>query len=121
MSKKKPDYSIRMVTGLLEGYQELAQGRLPWDKLCDYGVQIDRSRFSFIPFVSTVKADIDRAIRYALKPTERFVILGWLIDGWSVQDCGYWIGFDILTTKDIERRAVRKMVRFLNFGVKKGV
>ena len=118
MGKPKPDYTIRLVLSLLEGYEELSHGKLPWAKFADYGVKIDKTGSNAMPLAPTLKADIDRAIRYSLKPMERCIIVSRLISGW--QETIYWVNLSTEVVRGIELKAVNKIVLFLNQGIKKG-
>lgn len=117
----KPDYSIYMIRALLEGYSELEQGKIPFTKFAEYGVRIEKSSSSLVHLASILKADIDRGIRFALKPTEKLILITWLAHGVTIEQCSYWIGCDTVETKHIELKAVKKIYQFLNYGSKNKV
>ena len=118
MYQARADYSIKLITALLEGYSDLAFGQLPVDKLIQYGIKIDRSKPHAAHFErpAILKADIDRAIRYSLRPTERCVLIGWLMAGFRREDCAFWINSGQVVLEHIASRAIRKMSRYLNTG-----
>jgi hypothetical protein len=120
MSQKSKDefrYNNQLIIWVCENYECLSkENKMPTIR-DDYGTIISFSKVtgcgSFVKPADLV-ADIDRAIK-DLKPKEKGIIIGRLIDKWDTETIASWYNLESwLDVLNIEQYAVRKMKRYLN-------
>lgn len=113
------DYSKKSIIETLNNYHAINSGVSLINEECE-GRSLDTHD---APFVSNTIAicDIDRAIQ-SLPPTEKLVIILWMIDGWDEPKISYFINLKKRNEKrkrldsvsSIANRAIWMMYRYLN-------